>query len=523
MIRSSRSLRVFAASALVLTALVLTLPITLAPGIRKRLTAGLEERFDSQVDMQALRVSVLPRLRISGDAVVLRHKDHGGRSDLPPLITIKSFSAEASLFRLFGRPLRLSRVRLDGLEINLPPGGVDIGRREGAASPPPATDSATPGRKGSPLVVDDLIAERAVLRLLRREAGKPARLFEIHQLSMQGTGADRPWPFSAALTNPTPPGQIQTQGTFGPWNAADPAATPLDAKYEFHDADLGVFDGIRGTLQSSGRFSGVLERIEVDGRADVPDFALDAVGNPVTLKTTFHSTVDGTNGNTLLEPVEAMLLKTPILAKGGVVERAGEDGRAVTLQVEMKGGRIEDVLRLAVKGSRPPMAGTLQLKTAFVLPPGRGDPIGKLRLDGSFAIDDAKFLTGDVQAKLTELSRKAVGDAQPAPGDVVSDFTGAFVMTAGVLRFSRISFTMPGTRVDLAGSYSIRSEALDFRGTVRLDARLSQLTTGAKSLLLRAVDPLLRRRNATVIPITIGGTAADPKFGLDVKRTLLRR
>jgi hypothetical protein len=27
----------------------------------------------------------------------------------------------------------------------------------------------------------------------------------------------------------------------------------------------------------------------------------------------------------------------------------------------------------------------------------------------------------------------------------------------------------------------------------------------------------------TVIPITIGGTAEKPKFGLDVKRTLTRR
>src|SRR5436190_2111292 len=80
--------------------------------------------------------------------------------------------------------------------------------------------------------------------------------------------------------------------------------TPLAAEYTFSDADLGVFKGIAGKLQSSGRFAGVLERIEVDGKADVPDFALDNAGHAMLLTTTFHSIVDGTNGNTLLQPVD---------------------------------------------------------------------------------------------------------------------------------------------------------------------------------------------------------------------------
>jgi hypothetical protein len=58
------------------------------------------------------------------------------------------------------------------------------------------------------------------------------------------------------------------------------------------------------------------------------------------------------------------------------------------------------------------------------------------------------------------------------------------------------------------------------RGTVRLQARLSEMTTGIKSILLKVIDPLVRRRNATEIPITIRGTAAKPDFGVDVKRML---
>jgi hypothetical protein len=483
----------------------------------------------------------LPHIRVAGEGLVLRHK---GRRDVPPLIQIESFSAEMNVLGLIGRPLQFRRVQLTGLEINVPPGGLRIGDGDddgddgddapddtGSNAPiadPPAPETKTVNAtarnaKASPLVVDTLVSERAVLRILRRAPGKRPRVFEISQLSMQDTGANVPWAFKATLTNPKPPGRIATHGTFGPWNAEEPSATPLDAEYEFKDADLGVFDGIRGTLHSTGAFKGVLERIEVEGRADVPDFALSDVGHPVALTTRFHSIVDGTNGNTWLQPVNGQFLRTHILAEGGVVEPDGEDGRTVTLDITMDDARIEDVLRLAVKSSQPPMTGALKVRAKFVLPPGHGDAIEKMHLDGDFQIDTARFVKGRVQNRLNDLSQKARGapvEASDESDDVVSAFTGRYTMRGGVIRFSHVSFSMPGTRVDLSGAYTVKSEALAFRGTVRLDARLSQLTTGAKSMLLKLVEPIFRRGKVTIVPITIGGTAEAPKVGLDVARAL---
>ena len=112
----------FLVAALVVAVILFSLPIAITPGLRARLTDALGERFGSDVELATLRVSLLPRLRVSSDGVVLRHKGH---TDAPPLITIASFSAEASLRGLLGRPLRLSRVRVEGLEINVPPGGID--------------------------------------------------------------------------------------------------------------------------------------------------------------------------------------------------------------------------------------------------------------------------------------------------------------------------------------------------------------------------------------------------------------
>ena len=499
----------------VFVAFVFTLPITLPRGVRVRLVAALSERFDSEVELRDLNVSVLPRLRVAGEGLVLRYK---ARTDVLPLIAIKSFSAEASLFGLLGRPLRLKRVYLDGLEINVPPGGMDIDGQEGRGA---GANRSRP--REAPLVVEDLLAESAQLRILRRRPGKPPRLFEIHHLSMQDTGSDVPWRFRAALTNPTPPGRVETEGTFGPWVTGRPSSTALQGKYEFRDADLGVFAGIRGKLDSTGTFGGVLERIEVDGRVEVPDFALDDVGSPVRLVAQFHSIVDGTSGNTWLQPVDAQFRDTKIRCTGGVVEEEGENGRTVSLDVVMTEGRIEDVLRLAAKTRSPPMIGGMKLRAKFVLPPGKRDVIEKMRLDGSFEILSARFTKGSVQAKVRELSQKARPGKEDPRERVASNFKGRFVLRSGVINLSNVSFSVPGARVDVGGRYTMRAESLDFRGTVRLAAKLSQMTSGVKSVLLKLVDPLFRRDNATIIPVTVQGTVDEPKVRLDIKRALTRK
>ena len=507
---SRRYLTAIAGVAVILLLLLLSLPIAVEPRIKQRLVNALGERFDSEVQVETLTVSLLPTPRLSGRGLVLRHKH---RTDVPPLVMIASFSGEAGLVGLLSDPVRISNIRLEGLEINVPPGGLSLKDRE-----PGDNDS-----ERSPLIVRTLQSERAVLRILRRKPGKAPRVFEIRQLDMKDVGADHPWPFRANLTNPTPPGRIQTDGTFGPWQAGEPSQTPLAASYRFENADLGVFDGIAGILNSSGAFKGVLERIEVDGTTSMPAFALADVGHGMPLETRFHSIVDGTNGNTLLQPVEATLGATKIHAAGGVVEREGEDGRTVELDVVIDAGRLEDILRLAVKGPQPPMTGVLQLRTKFLLPPGHRDAIRKLLLDGTFSVERAEFTKPQVQDTVDAFSTKARGVQDDTPDPVVSNFRGTFKMRDGAIQFSNVTFAMPGARVSVAGRFVMESEALDFRGIVRLDAKLSQLTTGVKSFFLRIVDGLFRHDDITVVPITIGGTADKPQVGLDFGKAIKGR
>jgi len=493
--------------------IALAIPISLTPLMKRRLTAALEERFGGQVAVDSLSITILPWPRLDGRGLVIRRD---GRTDVPPLIQIASFSTSAGVFGLLRRPVRVGRVALEGLEINVPPGGLDINGdndkdKTGERPKPPKT---------SPLIVGTLTSERAVLRILRRTPGKQPRLFEIHQLDMRGVGANEPWPFRARLTNPKPPGLIDVDGTFGPWNPAEPARTALAASYTFQNADLGIFDDIQGILSSSGQFAGVLERIEVMGRTSVPGFALTDVGNQVPLETQFHSIVDGTNGNTLLEPVDALLGTTKIHTSGGVVEIEGQKGRTITLDVVMTEAALEDVLRLAVKGDRPPLTGGLKLRASLLIPPGDRKAMDKLQLDGTFEVATARFTKATLQAKVDAFSTKASGKQDETPDPVVSNFNGRFRMRDGVIHLSNVTFAMPGARVNVSGHYTLRTQALDFQGTVRLDAKLSSLTTGVRSFLLRAVDGLFRHDGITVVPISVGGTASQPAVTLDVKKAL---
>jgi hypothetical protein len=98
------------------------------------------------------------------------------------------------------------------------------------------------------------------------------------------------------------------------------------------------------------------------------------------LTTEFTAIVDGTNGDTILQAVQATLGRTPLTARGGIVHMPGRKGRTIELDITIDRGRLEDMLRLAVEGE-PDMTGGLKLKTHLELPPGEASVPIRLRLE----------------------------------------------------------------------------------------------------------------------------------------------
>jgi len=343
---------------------------------------------------------------------------------------------------------------------------------------------------------------------------------------MHDAGSTRPWPFEAALTNGVPPGEIDVSGTFGPWRRDDPGDAPLEGAFNFERADLGVFTGISGTLSSHGNFGGTLARLEANGETDTPDFTIKVGGHPFPLHVKYQALIDGTNGDTRLKVIDAWFLSSYLHATGAVLDAPkGQRGRTVTLDVAMDKSRIEDIMTMAVGTASPPMIGGLTLTTEFVLPPGEKDVPERLRLEGRFAIGRARFTNYDVQGKIEELSKRGHGKtAEPKKERVVSDFRGRFTLAPGRLMLPEVTFTVPGAKVELVGTYALKAETLDFKGRLLIDVTISQTTTGWKSQLLKPVDPIFRQKDGTgsAIPIKISGTRNAPDFGLVVRRVFKR-
>jgi AsmA-like C-terminal region len=483
--------------------------------LRRLVVETLAERLDSEVALASFSVDLHPTVDIRGEGLVVRLK---GARDVPPLVTVKSFIITGGMFGLAMRPRTFRTVTLQGLEINIPPGGARL--------PHDRTEPATvpdDQRSTSPIHVDRLESTDAVLRLIPRKAGKAPREFAIHHLVMTGVGVHQRMPFEAELTNPIPRGLIKTSGRFGPWNRESPGGTPLDGKYLFDKADLSTIKGIGGILTSRGQFTGELGRIGVSGETQTPDFHLDYADKPVPLTTRFEAVVDGTDGDTYLNVVNALLQKTAIVAKGAVEGTKGVKGRTVKLQVRIDDGRMEDLLQLSVKSATPVLTGRMKLETDFLLPPGEPHVIDRLRLGGTFHLSSARFTDRKVQEKLAEMSARAKGrDPDTVPGAVASDLQGKFTLASGVISFADLRFHIPGATVQMAGSYGLRNESLDFDGTLRMDATISQAAGGGMTgTMLKIVDPLFKKKGAgALIPIRVRGTREDPKFGVDVVKAL---
>jgi len=498
-------------AAVVLAALwIAVLVLSRAPILRQALVDTLNDKLDADVELQGFEVRTFPLFRIHGDGLTLRLKNQQNPS---PFIEVKHFEVAGGLFGMLKRPRRFTSVELEGLRITIPPRSSND--REAGSQAASAV--------GGQVIVERVTARDATLTIVPRDPAKEPKVWSIHDLEMTSVGFNRSMPFRATLSNPIPQGEIAAKGSFGPWVKQDPGLTPLSGTYSFDHADLGTIKGIGGILSSTGRFAGMLSRILVDGTTKTPDFSIDIGGAPAPLETTFAAIVDGTNGNTYLQKVDARLHHTAIEASGAIASQPHLKGRTVTIDMQVHDGRIEDLLALAIRAPKPVMTGRVALRASMTLPPGDRPVADRLQLQGRFALEHADFSDAKTKAQLVELSRRARGKkAFEATGPVASEMRGQFTMREGHIRFEPVRFGVPGAEIELTGVYGLRSEQLDFAGTLGMDAPVSQaMGGGLKGWLLRPFDPLFRKNgHGALVPITVTGPRAQPKFGLQWGKVL---
>jgi hypothetical protein len=422
-----------------------------------------------------------------------------------PLVAIQKVTIEANYHDLLLRPGYVSRIVLEGLRIAIP-----VDQPEDATKPSEQTSKSSE----TSVRIGEVFTKNATLEIARKN-NEPLQ-FEIHQLILKSISQNMPMSYDLAMRNAEPPGEIRSSGKLGPWDSAHLDNIPLSGSYTFDHADLGVFKGIAGMLSAKGEFHGALGRIETQGTTDTPNFEVTRSKHTVPLKTTFNAIVDGTGGNTILRAVDATFLRTAAHVEGSVSAKPGQHGKTTSLNITVRGGHIDDLLRFFVRESKPPIEGTTNFRAHVVWPPGHRPFVKKVIMEGDFDIEHAQWEKPARQMNVNILSKRASGNKNDTnTDDVTADVKGSVLLNEAIAKFRDVSFKVPGAEATMHGNYNVETTQIDFQGDLKTESTISNESTGAKALLLKPLDPLFKRKHAgAVVPVAMTGTYSDPHFGL---------
>ena len=528
------------------------------PYLRARVVNGLAARFHTHVELDGFHVTVnnirKGELGIWATGSGLRiwpPQPVNGVQALDtangaPLISLDEFEFHMPLRWEQTKMVHIGEVQLKGLHVVVPPRvhKPDAGQVPGEQ--PVVTAASAQPRPGTeklpPLMVDRVVCEDADLLLETNKPGKLPMHFPIPHITLTQVTLDGVMNYVADVVNPKPQGLVHAEGSFGPWITQDPGSSAINGTYHMDKADMGVFKGIAGLITSDGKFSGTLRALAVTGTADVPDFRLTHFGAAMPLETRFVARVDGTDGDTWLDKVNATLGRAQFETAGQIVrvridtngnlvpakatqaglQQPGIDGHLIDLNVNVAHAPVEEFLKLTSKNGNTILSGIVVTKAHLLIPPGHDQVEQRLKLDGTFDLAGVRFKSDKVQGEIQQLSLRGEGK----PGDIKgsdptlvrSEMRGTFHMEQAAINLPDLEYNVPGADVQLKGTYTLQGD-LNFTGTARMDATISQMLGGWKGVLAKPADKFFEKDGAgTLVPITITGTREAPKFSVDFSR-----
>jgi hypothetical protein len=469
------------------------------PFTQAQILQNLKEASDSQVQIESFRQTFFPTPGCVIEGLVFHHEP----GETKPLITIQKLTIESSYTSLLAQ--RVSRITAEGLLISIPP-----------------FDTHTKFHTSkSEIETNEIVANGAIIEFGSSEPGKKPLRFDIHEALLRNVGWKGPLTYRVKVHNPEPPGEVSAEGKFGVWDLNNAGETPISGKYKFEQADLSVYNGIAGTLDSTGSFAGKLAHIDITGTTDTPNFVVTESKHPVHVTTKFSAYVDATKGDTFLKQVDADFRQTHIVAQGSVASYPGRKSKTALIDLHSTKARIDDLLLLFVKANRAPMSGSVTIRAHVEIPPGESF-LKKVKLRGSFGIAGGTF-TPSTQENVDKLSAGARGEKgkeKEDPETVLTDLEGQVELLNGVARFSDLSFRVPGAHARVEGTYNLINYKIDLRGRMRVDTKISDTSSGGKSFLLKMMDPIFKKKpKGEVVPVKISGDYDHPTFGLDLGDT----
>ena len=94
--------------------------------------------------------------------------------------------------------------------------------RPRALTPRRQTFPLTNSTSGKTLTIGEITTDGAVLEFISEQPAEGRFILRIDHLTLDHVGESDPVTFHARFSNTEPPGEIRSDGRFGPWNEDDP-------------------------------------------------------------------------------------------------------------------------------------------------------------------------------------------------------------------------------------------------------------------------------------------------------------
>ncbi len=508
----------------VLIAVIVLLALLLVGGVianrkwpftRAAVIQALQEQSGGTVQVQSFRQTYLPEPGCVAEGVTFRQGNTTGR----PFLSIQKLTITTNYPGLLIH--YISTVRAEGLHVTI--------ETQPQSAQESGSSSFNVGTLSPDLRIGEIVADNAAVEFAANADRKQALIFRTPKLTLRDLAAGKPMAFQATVQIPEPPAEVDVAGNFGAWQSGHGGESILSGSYNLKSLDLGTFDGVGGILTSKGKFDGVLQRVSVHGTIDTPKFTLSTSGHQVHMVASYSATVNGLNGDVNLDSAQVKYGHTTINASGSVTGKEGQTGKTAVFDLSSSKAQVQDLLWMFISENKPPMTGPITFRAKATLPPGPRPFLNKLALQGDFGISDAQYPHPDTQRNVDVLSARARGQADKVedtnqklgndsydPGTVLSNLKGHVVTTNAVANFSNLTFDVPGASAKVSGTFKLRTQEVNLQGYMHLEAELSKTTTGVKSVLLKVMQPFMKKgkRNESVIAIKIGGTYQNPTYSI---------
>jgi hypothetical protein len=477
------------------------------PFNKQALIDALQESTLRNVTVQSYRSTYFPPGCVAENIAFERHV----HKDKPPIIFISKLQAEATYLTLLTFQHNLSKVRLLGMHVTVPAADANGGKPE-AIMPLNHKD------QGRPLSIETIVADGAILDFMWREPNKKPYRITVNKLAIHRVGRNTSIPYRVDLRIEDPPGEVSSDGVFGPWNPHDPGRSSLQGSYSYTGANLAALKKVVGTLNSTGSFTGTLKEVHAIGKADVSDFKVAGTAHARALKAGYRASIDGVHGDVSLEDVTAQFDGTMLDVKGSIKGEGEKEGKLLSLELSSDHGRIEDLVRLFTSSPRSPMTGSVVFQGKLSIPPGDGNFIERMNLIGWFGVTSGRFTDRTLEEDISRLSNSgSKGKEKENPFTVLSNLKAQVRATGGVAHLTQVSFSVPSAYAELDGTYNLLNYRTDMYGILTTEGNVSNATTGFKSFALKVMTPFFKRRHhVKIVGFKLGGKYGNTNMSLDL-------